>query len=184
VGRVVDPTVRSPQGAIEHVKVGIPGLAQTVPERIDYAGEPIRTKGGPVSRFLNPVYSSPESTDPLRTTLRETGARLTRPSDRLQGLPMTQEQRAALAKATGRGQAAAMRQIIASPAFQSMPQEQQVAELEKAASDARAGVRGVAREALEQFIGRTVAEYRTTRDPQRKRELRTRIEEMRASLPQ
>jgi len=182
VNRTMDPTVRAPRTIAEQVKSGIPGLAQDVPERIDSAGETIETKGGPISRFINPVYASPETQDELRTELQTTGARLANPSDTIKGLPMTQKQRTALEHATGRAQATAMRQVLRSPAYLRMPIDQKVAELEKAASDARAAVRGAARAELQRLVNITVQAYRATSDPKRKATLRARLEEMRDSI--
>jgi len=185
VQRTVDPRMRESRTVAENVKGSLPVLAEDVPVRTDFAGEPILYKGTAAERFISPITRSEMVDDPLRKELRRTGARLGQLSaqhERIKGIPLDRDQGARLKAAIGKAQAAAMRQAIADPSFRDLPIDQQVVTLEQVASEARGAVRTAVRDAMQQRVVATVRELQTTADPKRREQLQAQVAAWRKAL--
>ena len=69
VSYMTDPYIRKPEGIIERLKVRIPGLAQTVPPRLDFFGQPLERAGPGLGQIL-PSRISPTREDPLASEFK------------------------------------------------------------------------------------------------------------------
>jgi hypothetical protein len=65
IARSFDEYYRDPQTLWDAVKVGIPGLTQTVTPKINIWGEPIERAGTPATRLISPSQYSAERGDPI-----------------------------------------------------------------------------------------------------------------------
>jgi hypothetical protein len=160
--RMIDPTIRDPQSVMEYVKQTIPFVSADVPEKLDYEGNVITAPGGVIGRGFNPFTISPPTQDPLRITLRDTGARLANPKQPLtikkQKLQLTPVQAKALEKRVGREQASAMRRVMSDRRFANAERPAQEEALEREAARARRAVR---ERATQEVIQDLITEYDT-----------------------
>jgi hypothetical protein len=132
IARAGDPVSRDPEGAWETIQTALPGMTQNVPERLDLFGEPIvygLPEESTLNRLLNPVYRQRQTDDPLVQELDRTGARLTPATDTLGEMPLTRQQRFAVEQQTARGQAQAIRTLIASEEYQALPTNEEKVEM-------------------------------------------------------
>ena len=103
IQRATDAVQRQPQGVMENIEAGLPGLSQRLPARMTRFGENVTREGGPAQRALDPFASSTEKPDPIAAELDRLGVSLTVPAGRLMvnGQPLTREEGQQLKVAQG-----------------------------------------------------------------------------------
>jgi len=65
VARATDDNVRDARSILDTVKSRIPGVSQTLPEKLTVWGEPIKRQGNAATRLLSPIPVSTERGDDL-----------------------------------------------------------------------------------------------------------------------
>jgi hypothetical protein len=81
--RAKDPYLRDAQSVIDSVKARIPGLAETLPLRVDAWGRPIKREGAPAERFISPFYHKTEDITILDRELKRLKLFIGQPSRRV-----------------------------------------------------------------------------------------------------
>jgi hypothetical protein len=71
--RAVDPYFRDAKGLVDTLKARIPGVAQTLPIRVDRWGRPVERTGGVVEKMVSPIYRSEEKLNEVDTELKRLG---------------------------------------------------------------------------------------------------------------
>lgn len=139
VARTVDPTVRDARSMSSAVQSRIPGASRQLPARVDQLGETMRREhlpGGALWDFTNP--RTDKTSDPVRGEIARVGAEIGT-LKRKDG--ETPQQYAARSRRTGAVVDSALRQLIRSGGYRSLPDEVKKEAIEYAVSRARSGDR-------------------------------------------
>jgi hypothetical protein len=148
VARGLDPNVRDASGFSEQLMTGIPGLSDNVPSKMNRFGEDVVRPGGPLKRAADPFNVSPTVDDPVLRELGRLGIRMGMPGGNVSGIELSNEQERALQRSKGQATHTLLQRVVASPAYQQLPDEQKAAVLEAAIDRARNQVQGGARKVL------------------------------------
>lgn len=135
VARASDPLERDPKTIGELIASRLPGLSRTVPARIDALGRPMqRTAIERLSEVALPFRISQSTETPVTKAFRNAGTNLTRPSESVtlggEEITRTPDEQSVYAQRVGKLLDDYLRQMIATPQFQQLSQEQQARVLE------------------------------------------------------
>lgn len=79
MARVNDPTLREARGTLDRIRSRVPGLSETLPERRDVFGEPMRSEGGVGPDIVSPVWTKTAKNDPTIRALLADGIGISDP---------------------------------------------------------------------------------------------------------
>lgn len=136
VANVKDPTIRQPEGVIEQLQTGIPGLSQNIPPRLTAFGEE--------SQRPTPASSIRVSADRQTAVDAELGRLNTEigfTGDQIANVKLTREQEAIYQRTAGQLTYTALSSLIEAPAFQALTDGDRQKIVEKARDWARDSVR-------------------------------------------
>lgn len=136
--RAKDPTQRAPEGIVEGIKSGIPGVRETTTPKLDMFGQPLPAKDTFANQYLNPLKPSKVRGDNTTAELRrlqdaDLGTMPTEANKAVFGKdkPMTSKQLDDLNKSTGSAMKVAYDSTIADPRYASLSDEDKVKTLKK-----------------------------------------------------
>lgn len=139
----VDPTVRAPQGIMETVKAGVPGLSSSVEPRLTRFGQEVTRPGGPVRRAADPFNVSAVTDDPVVAELGRLGVSMG-PQSAQMALPpgqhLTRQEDFDVRKLKGTAVGSVLDNLIALPAYHQLPDSAKADVLERAIQQARGAV--------------------------------------------
>lgn len=131
----IDRTVRTPEGFVENLQAGIPGLTGNVPARIDAFGNEA-TRPQP-----SPLQISPDKQSAIDAELGRLGTEIGFVGDSIGGVGLNREQQSAFQKVAGERTAAALDALINDPRYADLTDGQRVDAIEKQRDMARNSVR-------------------------------------------
>jgi len=155
IASATDPVMRRPRTVADYIKVGIPGLSQTVEPRLDTFGQERQKPGSGATRAFDVTRTFPVTAEPVRDALTAAGVRIgtAEPvrSMTINGVdvPIPADQGLEFGKAKGQAIYALLKPIIDNPGFQRLPKEYQQKLLEKMITQARERVSTRARGAIQ-----------------------------------
>lgn len=135
--RLRDPVVRKPQGFAENVTANVPWVSPSVQPRQDRFGRDVTRPGGPLRRAADPLNVSPESHDPVLAELGRLDVRVGFPSDRIQGVELTREQRQDLQRMKGQASYRVLDRLLTTEAYRRLNDDQKRKAIKKAVTVAR-----------------------------------------------
>lgn len=123
-----DPIAREAFDYIDNIRRNIPGLSDELPPRRDYLGRVIQNTQALGPEWASPIAISKESDNPVDQELSRLDFRFRMPSKAINGVPLNAEQysrllelRGQVIKAQGQNLEDALREVISSPIYKSMP---------------------------------------------------------------
>jgi hypothetical protein len=142
LARATDPYQREVEGGKQSIMSRIPGLREMLPERLTALGEPVERGIGPVETMVSPFRPTKAKTSPLIEEMARVGVTPTK-MDKQQSiggkkLELNQDELQNLRKASGTRIKEAFTNIINSPQYASMSQEDKEKTLAQAITDIRA----------------------------------------------
>lgn len=122
--RVVDTTVREPEGAWEVIQSRVPGLSLRVPARLDQFGREVEGERGVWTNLFDITYPRTDRADqdPVIRALRDSGVNLTR---RRRGQDESREDHRERIRQEGERLHAVLHDLVAQPAFVDLNEEHQ-----------------------------------------------------------
>lgn len=153
--KATDTTVRSPEGVLQGIESGIPGMSQQLQPRLTRYGEPV-TREAASGAFMAPEIS-PVQHDPIDDELSKIQMEIGVPSARLtvrdpvtqQARPLTPEEAFTLRQARGRTTRALLSAVMGAPGYETLPPVARQLMVRKALDQALTEVNDTARAALE-----------------------------------
>lgn len=145
--RAIDPTIRDPEGPIESLKTGIPGLSQTVPPRLTVFGEEAQRA------FPSPVTVSTAKQSPVDAELERLGMEVGFVGDSIAGMPLGRDLQADYQRAAGQNTKALLTALVSSNAWKQLGDGDKTKLIEKAVTASRDRVRDPINETVGQLLG-------------------------------
>ena len=134
---VVDPTMRKPEGLLETVKAGIPGLSEQVPPRVTAFGEEVERRSPPYS----PIQITSEQQTAVDGELEQYGVEIGFVGDSIGGRELNREEKLLYQKAAGQWAYQSLVALTNLPQYQEMTAPQKATALESVITDSREEVR-------------------------------------------
>lgn len=101
VARLMDPTSRLVDSAVQEVRSRVPGYREGLPPRRNLWGEPIVLQGGLGPDIMSPIYTNREKGSPIDEEIVRNEVALKMPSRVLGGVELTQHEHDALVRLAG-----------------------------------------------------------------------------------
>ncbi len=142
-----DTSAREQNSVLDAIKYRVPGLRETLPEKLDAFGQPVPNRiypGGPLS-IAAPIAQSKESTDPVRQEAARLGWSPSMPQNyitvRHQKVVFTPAQQHEMQQLVGQMIHAGVQRAMAAPGWKSLGDDQKRDLLDNLAKKSRAAVR-------------------------------------------
>jgi len=157
VARANDPIARKP-GSVKEAIVNRMGGGESLPPMLDVFGRPITSDMDPLERLLSPVQRRNVVDDPLVDELGRLGITLSVPSERLtvEGHELTRAQKSTLAQARGQSVKRELDELLDSPTFQRLDDDDRRERIERAINQARDAVARKARSRIRRDVPLTL----------------------------
>lgn len=117
--RIIDPTVRKPEGVAEQIQSRIPFASKSLLPRRNVFGEPIEIER-PATRLVA-ASTSTRKVDEVETELQRLKLNLSWPSETYAGIKLTPEQHDKLVEIAGKEFKRGLTAMVKSPAYQALP---------------------------------------------------------------
>ena len=141
-----DRTIRDPQGTLQKIQAGVPGLTGKVPPKLSVFGEEKQREGGFIRNFLSPITVTREKYDTVEAELKRLKKTVPFPSANQLGVRLPEEEQQKFLKISGKATKAVLDTILKSESYQDLsdPEREQVVDkvVSKARDAARNGLAG------------------------------------------
>jgi hypothetical protein len=157
----LDPTVRAPEGIVESVKVGMPGLSSSVEPRLDRFGHEVTRPGGALRRAADPFNVSPVNSDPVLAELGRLGVKMGLQTANMHlpaGAHLTDQEDFDIRQIKGTAVGDVLARLITLPGYQRLPDDKKADVLERAIEKTRASVTKAAKPRIKGRILSEVAQ--------------------------
>lgn len=121
IARTQDPVLRQARGLADTLKKRIPGMSDDLPAARNLFGEKIVLEGGLGPDIVSPIYTTSIKENPVAKEMVRLDMALSRPSRKIDGVELPSELYAQYVEMAGKPATAALKAIIATPQWQSMP---------------------------------------------------------------
>ena len=120
--RTQDPTMREARTILDNIKsrASVEERQKLYPRR-DRFGEPITREGGVGPDIISPVYTSTVKNDPVAKEVEELGVSWGKPSRKIEGVELTDEQYDQYAIMVGKYSRNLLDAVVRSPGYQRLP---------------------------------------------------------------
>ena len=165
VAKAGDTSVRDTSNITNSVKNSIPGLRETLPEKIGTNGQPIPQSGSPLEKFLSPFPSQPVDNSKLTKVLQNSNFQLSNKSlSSINGVKLNPESKSEYQEAVGTLRNTMLSNLVSHPEFDKTPQAEQDKLLQVFSSGARSIIDGK----IMAKMGATFAQEKTMTKPEQK----------------
>jgi len=141
MAKAYDDKLRQAETIVDAVKRRVPGLSETLPERLDIFGDTVKSEGTPVYRFFSPAYLKTSRNDQVANELLAYDVSFPAIGKSFRGVELTPEQRNSLVELTGKPAYQILQKVIQSSGYQQLPGILKQRVLEKVIRDVRADAR-------------------------------------------
>jgi len=120
LARSRDPYLRRADNIMDKIKERIPGLRETLPEKVDLFGKPIKVEGSIGPDLLSVLYMSTQKDDPVSQEMLRLGIFKSGVSKKLAGVDLTQEEYAEYQRIAGRLARDHLQRMVGSTGWKSL----------------------------------------------------------------
>lgn len=143
VARTTDPTLREAETILDAVRNRIPVMSRSLQPRRDMWGEAIKSEGGIGPDILSPAWLSTRRNDPVNNALLTAGIRIGQPRREVGGERLNALDWGQYRETIGQVGRNALSGLVASPEWESMPQDDKQDEVDRIMKAARKEAKAV-----------------------------------------
>lgn len=121
VERSVDPYIRDAQSVLDAVKARVPGVAETLPQKLTIWGDPVQRAGTAAGRFISPVQTSTEKGSPVEKEMVRLDLNIGLPSRKLKGVELPETEYWDMVRSSGTRAKETLNKLIERPGWEDVP---------------------------------------------------------------
>lgn len=137
IAKVIDPSVKQVNTVWDAALNKVPFAKGTLKTKYDVWGQDIVSEGALGPDLISPIYQSTAKNDPVTAQLVSLRYFPARPSEKIRGVKLTQEQYDLYARTSGIQTKLLLNRLVASPSFNKMPREAKIDSLKSAVNMGR-----------------------------------------------
>ena len=137
IARTNDPSFRDARGFVDKLKDRIPGLRETLPQRFDIFGNPIKGEGNFGPDIISPVWLSTQKDNPIAQALLDAGYFPGQPRRHINGHDLTPEQYAEYTEMAGKEAVRRLDRLVQAETWSKRSQNQRESVLKQGFDKAR-----------------------------------------------